>query len=265
MNNGPIEPSAETARGGLFYTVSRGPADSPTLVLVHGAGGSRLHWPGELRRLPGATVYTLDLPGHGRSEGQGCDTIAGYAEAVVKFLDTLGIERATIVGHSMGGAIAQTLALDSPGRVAGLVLVATGARLRVGPAILEGIRSDFEGSVELVTRFAWSPEAPPALTELGRQALLETGPDVLSSDFSACDRFDVIGRLGEVEVPTLVITGTADQLTPPKYARFLAEHIPDAQLALVEGAGHMVMLERPAQVAKAVQEFKSSFWTQDAR
>jgi pimeloyl-ACP methyl ester carboxylesterase len=75
----------------LFYTVSRGAKDSPALILVHGAGGSRLHWPGELRRLPGATVYTLDLPGHGRSEGQGRDTIAGYAEAVVEFLDTLGV------------------------------------------------------------------------------------------------------------------------------------------------------------------------------
>ena len=254
MNNEAIGPGAKTAREGLFYTVSRGPVDSPTLVLIHGAGGSRLHWPGELRRLPGATVYTLDLPGHGRSEGQGCDTIAGYAEAVVEFLDTLEVERAIIAGHSMGGAIAQTLALDSPDRVAGLVLVATGARLRVAPAILEGIRSDFEGSVELVTRFAWSPEAPPALTELGRQALLETGPDVLLSDFSACDHFDVIGRMGEIEVPTLVITGTADQLTPPRYARFLAEHIPDARLVLVEGAGHMVMLERPAQVAKTVRE-----------
>ena len=239
----------------LFYTVSRGAKDSPTLVLVHGAGGSRLHWPGELRRLPGVTAYTLDLPGHGRSEGRGCNTIEGYAETVVEFLDTLGVERAIIVGHSMGGAIAQTLALDSPDRVARLVLVATGARLRVGPAILEGIRSDFEGSVELVTRFAWSPEAPPALTELGRQALLETGPDVLLSDFDACDRFDVMGRLGEIEVPTLVITGTADQLTPPRYAHFLAEHISDAQLVLVEGAGHMVMLERPAQVAKTVREF----------
>jgi pimeloyl-ACP methyl ester carboxylesterase len=94
----------------------------------------------------------------------------------------------------MGGAIALTLALYFPTHVAGLVLIATGARLRVAPAILDGMRNNFEGSVELITRFAWSPETKPALTELGRQALLETSPDVLLGDFSACDRFNVMER-----------------------------------------------------------------------
>lgn len=248
-------PHIKVNRERLFYAVSRAAEDIPALVLIHGAGGSRLHWPGELRRLSGATVYTLDLPGHGRSGRRGCDTIEDYAGAVVEFLDTLGIEQAVVAGHSMGGAIALTLALDSPDHVAGLVLMATGARLRVAPAVLESIRSDFEGSAEIITRFAWSPEAPPALTELGRRALLETGPDVLFGDLAACDRFDVMKRLGEIESPTLVIAGTADQLTPPRYARFLAEHIPDTRWVLVEGAGHMVMLERPAEVAGAVREF----------
>ena len=155
----------------------------------------------------------------------------------------------------MGGAISQTLALDSSGCVVGLVLVATGARLRVAPAILEGIRSDFERSAELVTRFAWSQGTPPMLTELGRQALLETGSDVLLGDFTACDRFDVMRRLKEIEAPTLVIVGSADQLTSVKYTRFLVEHISGARLVIIEGAGHMVMLERPAEVAKAVQQF----------
>jgi pimeloyl-ACP methyl ester carboxylesterase len=255
-------PYAETARETLFYTWSQGPEDGPTLVLVHGAGGTRVHWPAELRRLSSATVCTLDLPGHGRSGGQGYDTIEEYAEAVVAFLDAVGIEQSIVAGHSMGGAIAMTLALNQarstePGqaRVAGLVLVATGARLRVAPAILEGIRSDFERNVQLITRFAWSPDAPPPMTELGRQALREAGPDVLWADFMACDRFDVMERLGEIEVPTLVIAGSADQLTPVKYARFLNEHIPGACMVTIEDAGHMVMLERPAEAAKAVGEF----------
>jgi pimeloyl-ACP methyl ester carboxylesterase len=221
---------------------------------VHGAGGSRLLWPPQLRRLPGATVYTLDLPGHGRSGGAACDTVTGYAEAVAAFLDEADIERAVIAGHSMGGAIALTLALDFPDRVAGLVLIATGARLRVAPAILEGIRLNFRSSVELVSRSAWSPTADPALVERGRRALLEAGPAVLLGDFVACDHFDVMERLGKIAAPTLVIAGSDDMLAPPKYARFLAEHISAARCEIVADAGHMVMLERPAEVTQAVRE-----------
>ena len=271
-------PYAETARETLFYTRSQGPADGPTLVLVHGAGGTRLHWPAELRRMDGTTVYTLDLPGHGRSGDQGHDTIEGYAEAVATFLNAVGVEQAVVAGHSMGGAIALTLALDfaapsttdgtsasGQGQVAGLVLLATGARLRVAPAILEGIRTDFERSVELITRFAWSPQAPSPLTELGRASLLETDPDVLWDDFTACDRFDVMERLGEIKSPTLVIAGSADQLTPVKYTRFLNEHIPGTRMVLVADAGHMVMLERPAEVAKAIREFLEKLRTGASR
>jgi len=248
-------PHVEVNNEPLFYTISRGTEGAPSLVLIHGAGGSHLHWPAELRRLPEATVYTLDLPGHGRSEGRGCDTVSGYAEIVAAFLDVVGVERAVVVGHSMGGAIAQALALDFANRVSGLVLVATGARLRVAPAILEGIQTNFEGAVDLITRFAWSPEAPLALLEPGRQALLETGPDVLLGDFIACDRFDVMERLREIEAPTLVIAGSADALTPVKYAHFLARSIIGACLVVIEGAGHMVMLEQAAEVGKAVQKF----------
>lgn len=248
-------PYAETAAGELFYTPKQGTKRSPVLVLVHGAGGNRLHWPPELRRLPDVAVYTLDLPDHGRSEGQGCETIQAYAEAVTDFLGAAGIEAAVVMGHSMGGAVAQRLALDYSNKLAGLVLVATGARLRVAPSILDGIREDFDRAVDLITRYAWAPEADPALKELGREALRDAGPDVLLGDFVACDRFDVMDRIEEIDSPTLVIGGTADQLTPLKYARFLAEHIPQARCVTIEDAGHMVMLERPREVARAVQSF----------
>ncbi len=253
-------PYADVARGQVFYTANRRPSDGPALVLLHGAGGSRLNWPAELRRLgqaclPGVTVYALDLPGHGRSEGRGSDTVMGYAEDVLAFLDAVGVERAVIAGHSLGGAIALTLALDFPGRVAGLVPIATGARLRVTPAILGQIPTDFEAALDTIIRYAWSSEAPTKLVELGRERMRETGPDVLLKDLTACDRFDVMERLGEIDVPTLVIAGSADRLTPLKYARYLAEHISGAQLMIVEGAGHMVMLERPAEVAKVIRRF----------
>jgi pimeloyl-ACP methyl ester carboxylesterase len=246
-------PYVETEQGKLFYTLSKAASSRPTLVLVHGAGGTRLHWPAELRRLAGASVYTLDLPGHGRSTGDGCDTIMGYAKTVAAFLQAADTGPAIIVGHSMGGAIALTLALDFR-EVRGLVLVGTGARLRVAPAILEGIHDNFERNVEIITRFAWAQGALPGLVELGKQALLDAGPDILLGDFTACDRFDVMERLEKIKVPTLVISSSADRLTPVKYGRFLTEHIPNARLVVIENAGHMMMLERPNEVAGAIQE-----------
>jgi pimeloyl-ACP methyl ester carboxylesterase len=252
-------PYAELDTGKLFYAQSRGRGpDAPTLVLIHGAGGSHLHWPGELRRLPEATVYALDLPGHGRSDGPGCDSIVAYVAALIGFLDATGTERAVLVGHSMGGAISQMTALTHPGRVAGLVLVGTGARLRVAPAILEGILDDFDAAIDLVTRFAWAKDAPQELTRRGRQMMAQTPPEVMHGDFAACDAFDVLQRLGEIDAPTLVITGTADLLTPHKYGAFLAEHIPNARLVTVEGGGHMMALEQPGPVAGAVAEFIST-------
>ena len=154
----------------------------------------------------------------------------------------------------MGGAIALTLALDFEG-LSGAVLVGTGARLRVAPTILEGIHDNFERNVEIITRFAWSQGALPGLIELGKQALLDAGPDVLLGDFSACDRFDVMGRLEKVKVPTLVISSSADRLTPIKYGRFLAEHIPNARLVVIENAGHMINLTRSEDMAKVIRAF----------
>jgi pimeloyl-ACP methyl ester carboxylesterase len=228
------------------------------LVLVHGAGGSHLDWPAPLRRLKGANVYDLDLPGHGRSEGTGRSSISAYRDFLLAFLDASGLERAIVVGHSMGGAIALDFALHYPDRLAGLILVGSGARLRVAPAILTGILSDFETTVDLICDYAFGPSATEQLKRLGRQRLLKTPPEVLHGDYSACDAFNVMEHLGEVHCPTLVIGGTADRLTPPKYSAYLRDHIPGAELVLVDAAGHMAMLEKPEVVARAVSKFIAS-------
>jgi pimeloyl-ACP methyl ester carboxylesterase len=158
----------------------------------------------------------------------------------------------------MGGGISQMMALDHPERVAGLVLVGTGARLRVAPTIFEGLLNDPNKAIELITRWAWAPDTPEPLVDLGRRAMLEVPPQVIHADFLACDRFNVMGRLEEIAIPALVVSGTEDRLTPPKYGRYLQEHIPQAQLMLVEGGGHMVALEQPARVAQAIETFVES-------
>jgi pimeloyl-ACP methyl ester carboxylesterase len=256
---GPKEtkmPYTNVAGEKVFYFHHQGdPKGQRALVFVHGAGGSHLNWPPQLRRLAGANTYALDLPGHGQSEGQGRTSISAYADFVAAFLDTLGLEKVTLVGHSMGGATALDFALRYPERLAGLVLVGSGARLRVASAILNGIHQDFQATLRLICDYAFAPDAPGQLKRIGRRQMGQTDPDVLYGDFAACDAFDVMDRLSEIRCPTLAICGTADRLTFPKYSTYLRDNIPGAQLALIEGAGHMVMLEQPEAVSQAIADF----------
>jgi len=229
------------------------------VVLVHGAGGRAEVWTPQLAGLADvARLIAVDLPGHGAGGGRGCRQVDDYVAWLVGLLDALGLDRAVVAGHSMGGAIAQTLALGHRGRLRGLVLVGTGARLRVLARILELFREGSPLGPELVASLAYSPKTPPGAVVEAERALLETPPAVTLGDFLACDRFDVMARLAGVEIPTLVLGGVDDRLTPPKYAAYLARHIPGARLVEVEAAGHFPQLEQPAVVNAAFRAFVST-------
>ncbi len=230
-------------------------SSEPPLVLVHGAGGNLMHWPGELRRLPGHMVYALDLPGHGKSSGAGRAEIGAYVEVVRAFAEALQLPPFVLGGHSMGGAIAQEFALRYPGRLTGLLLVGTGARLRVAPQILAGILSDFSGTTELLAQWTHGEHTDPNLLRLYTRRLREVSPQVIHDDFVACDTFDRRADVSRITTPTLILCGDADRMTPVKYSQFLHEQIAGSQLVIVPGAGHMVMLEQPAAVARAVAAF----------
>lgn len=165
------------------------------------------------------------------------------------------MQRVVLVGHSMGGAIVQRFALNHTSTAEGLVLVGTGARLRVLPRILEGLLSDFDSTVDMLLGYAYAEDAPSQLVESDKREWLANPPEVIHGDFLACDNFDVMERLGEIRCPTLVLCGEDDLLTPAKYGRYLEENIPNATLNIVPGAGHMVMLEQPEQVNRAIEEF----------
>jgi len=243
----------------IFFSYRKGKHESPcSLILIHGAGGSHLDWPPELRSLADFDVYAVDLPGHGRSHPPGCSTINEYTEIITSFINKLKIRKVILVGHSMGGAIVQEFGLLSPSPIIGLVLVASGARLRVAPAILNGITADYEKTVDTITELAWSENAPVQFKQLGKQMLLSCDPATILGDFLACDEFNNMENLRKIEQPTLVICGTRDRLTPLKYSQFLAEDIPNSRIAVFEGAGHMVMLEEPGPVASVIVEFANN-------
>jgi pimeloyl-ACP methyl ester carboxylesterase len=239
----------------IYYAFHRNQVDGAPVLLIHGAGENHLVWPFGLRRLPGTVVYAVDLPGHGKSAGTGRSTIADYAQWLASFLETLRIPAAVLIGHSMGGAIAQWLALTCPARAAALVLVATGAKLRVVPQLLELAQRDFPAAVDLISHWEWGPAAPEELKKLGKQQLLTNDPAVMLDDYRACDAFDVRDKLQAIAAPVLIVAGEADQLTPLKYAAFLAEQIPKARLNVAPQAGHMVMLEAADTVMPAIMNF----------
>jgi pimeloyl-ACP methyl ester carboxylesterase len=246
----------------IYYHYYEGSEEGqrPPVVLIHGAGGTHLHWPSEVRRLSGYRVFALDLPGHGKSGGAGQQSIPAYAEAVLEWLAAVGLHSAVFVGHSMGGAIVLSLALDQTEHVLGLGLTGSGARLRVLPSLLEGAANPttFHNAIEAVVAWSFAPQTSSQLVELAGQRMAEIRPSVLYGDFLACDSFDETGRIAEIKQPTLVICGMEDKMTPVRYSQYLADNIPHAILKTIPAAGHMVMLEQPRVVADALSGFLAS-------
>lgn len=241
----------------IHYSESRqdlGRRKTP-LVLVHGAGGTLFHWPPGLRRLPDQDVYALDLPGHGRSQPPGRDDIGAYVEFLRAWADAVGLDRFVLAGHSMGGAITQMFALRYPRRLVGMILVGTGARLRVHPDILPRIRSDQKGVGELLVAWVHGQRANAAQRRQYLRHFLAVDADVMYGDWLACDRFDLMNQLAQISLPALIIAGSQDQMTPPKYAEFMARQLPDADLTVIPGAGHMMLLEQPMLVTSAISGF----------
>ncbi|MGW8319017.1 MAG: alpha/beta fold hydrolase [Candidatus Promineifilaceae bacterium] len=239
----------------LFYTKQGRASAVPDLLLLHGAGGSHLVWPAELRRLGLGRVYALDLPGHGRSVPPVAQTIGDYATIVLNFIKAIGSPHLVVAGHSMGGAIAQMIGLYRPSYLAGLVLIGTGARLKVTDHILGQITTDFEGTIAFLAALQWADDTRHELVAQATELLRDNSPEILQADFSACNSFDIMDQLEKIEVPTLVIVGAADVMTPQKYSRYLVDHIAEAHLVTIPDAGHMVFLEQPEATASAIAAF----------
>lgn len=246
-----------TAASLYYFSHEAEDSSFPPFILIHGAGGSHLHFPPELRRLNGYQIAAIDLPGHGKSEGIGSQSVSDYVQSVQNFMDATNLPAAIIIGHSMGSAIALQLALNAPERVLALVILGGGSRLRVAPSILENTANEatFPLAVKNITEASFGSEASPRLKELATKRMSETRPTVLYGDFIACNNFDISETLSKIEKPTLILCGTEDKMTPPKYSKLLHEQIPNSELTLIEGAGHMFMLEKPHEVAEAVERF----------
>lgn len=235
---------------GVEISVLKG-SDAP-IFYVHGSAGDAEIWKNQLEEIGG---YAIDLPNHGKSgetEIRSIDDYAYFVSELVSEISGSGV----IIGHSLGGAVAQKAYLNDRGAVKALVLVGTGARLRVLPKVLEGLKENPSETAKFMADVAFHRKN--FVEHFGKLFMERAG--ILLEDLTLCNEFDLLDdfRSGKIkfDIPTLAIVGENDLLTPPKYSEFFKAF--GAEMRVVEDAGHMVMIENPEAFNKCLKEFLHS-------
>lgn len=222
---------------------------APRPVFIHGSGGGTSTWEAQESRFEGCVV--LALPGH--PAGAPLRSVGGQGEWVAHVLRDLP-GPSVLVGHSLGGAVALQVALIAPELVEGLVLVASAARFTVPPGLEDAARSDVRRAAERLMRRGW-PGIDDTALEREVDLTVANGAESLALDYAAVTDVDLTGRLGEIHVPTLVVGGSADPMTPTDDQRLLAEAIPGAVRVEIPDVGHFPMKERPQTVDLVIAGF----------
>ena len=178
--------------------------DSRTVVLIHGAGGSKDVWAGQLAGLDnGLNVVALDLPGHGQTPGPPPQSIGEMADFTTEVLEAWNLPRPLVLGgQSMGAAVALELALTRPELVDGLVIIGSGASLPVNPALFDGLAADFEGTVGVVIKWAVDKSAPESVRDACVLGMIDAGVDAVTAGFRACAAFDRRKDVSGLNKPT---------------------------------------------------------------
>jgi pimeloyl-ACP methyl ester carboxylesterase len=224
------------------------------LILIHGAGCDKRTWPESLLNSSQIRAVPIDLPGHGDASGKGKRSIEEYVKEIVRILDEKQVSKAIFCGHSMGGAISMTLALIHPQKTAGLILVGTGARLKVAPLFMKILKT--KSLFWLALRISLFTSLAKNGTSKARgvvKAMLKgSGQESLYGDLTACTNFDEMNEIDQITVPTLILCGRQDQLAPLKYSQYLNKKIKGSSLEIFEGVGHFPSLESPEAFTKKV-------------
>ncbi|MFI1046256.1 alpha/beta fold hydrolase [Streptomyces griseoruber] len=253
-------PQLEVDGAPLTYD-DEGPRDGggTPLVFVHGWTANRRRWDHQVAHFAETRrVVRFDLRGHGESGGAGVRTVAELAQDLVALLDHLGIERCVLVGHSMGGMIAQTVALSHPGRVERMILVNSIARMTYsrGRGLLMAASTlvPFKLFVAANIQRAFAPGFPREEIRRYVESSADTPREVVMTLYGAMRAFDVLDRVGEIKAPTLMIHGYYDIQLPVRQMLRMAKAYPDATVRILD-AGHELPVEKPAELTAAIDAF----------
>jgi pimeloyl-ACP methyl ester carboxylesterase len=233
-----------------------------TIVFVHGAGLDH-SWFGLQSRYfgyHGFNVLALDLPGHGRSAGPALTSVGAMADWISRLMTSLKIEKASVIGHSMGSLIAVDFAARHAAHVDRIALIGTAYPMKVGEPFLDAAKRDSYDAFDMSTIWGHAPQVPlgrnpnPGMWMYGdTQARLERlASGVLYADLKACNDFQFSGK---VACPALFILGKRDVMTPPRAAKGLQEQIPGSKSVVVDFSGHSLMAEAPDATLDALIEF----------
>ena len=249
------------------YTGARTPvAAQPTVVFVHGAANDHSVWALQSRWFAhhGWNVLAVDLPGHGRSGGAALASVEAIADWLPALLDAAGIERAALVGHSLGALAALACAARRPARVTRIALIGPSVPMPVTDLLLAAARADDHAAFELIN--GWSVSAGKQLggnavpgvwlTGNAMRLMERTRPGVLHADLMACHAYARgLEAAAAVGCPALVVNGARDQMAPPKGAQTLIAALPDVRVVTLADCGHAMMAEQPDAVLDALVRF----------
>ena len=235
----------------------------PAIVFVHGAGMDHTVWALQTRWFAwhGHAVLAVDLPGHGRSAGPALATIDAIGDWLLRLIEVSGVGRAALAGHSMGALAALSAAAHGGPSVGALALLGIGETMPVHPELLAAARSDDPAAWDLIVSWGFGRpahfglnRAPGLWMQGGGRSLLARSPaGVLGNDLAACDAYrGAADAAAKVKCPVLFVVGARDQMTPPKAAAGLARVVADETTVVIEGAGHMMMVEKPDETLDAL-------------
>ncbi|MCK4848249.1 MAG: alpha/beta hydrolase [Candidatus Heimdallarchaeota archaeon] len=230
----------------------------PTLVFIHGGGGDKTQWhfQRDFFQARGFGVLTFSLSSHGKSFHSSNNSILDYVKEVSSLISQLELINYVLIGHSMGGGVVLSYGLSiSSNPPAGIILIGTGAKLNVAPVFFDLLSSDFDQALRLMGKYSYATATGVEIKVINQNILSKNGPDILIKDLKACQQFDVRDKLGEIEIPSLIICGEEDEMTPVKYSEFLHKKISKSQLVTIPNAGHFVFQEAPDEINEAILKF----------